>query len=471
MPRGDNVSTDIIQAHYEQLDQIAARFGNQAESISNMLARINRASKTLEQGDWEGRGIAAFTTEMNSVCAPATQRLIAALQQAQRVTLDVSQSIARAEEEAARPFMNGEPATLLPGQSPTGSGSTGAGANGAGGGANGVGGGTNGAASGSTARSGQFDKTATAATLGTSLQPMSPSAVFNEDYMKKMIGRKIRGGDDPELNNLMESLLKNPTGSELNQTLDRIAEIRGVPPEEFRAQYERFVELQRSATNTNGIPDQIDLEERGNFLGSTASLRYGQVVGDVLGIDPVLASLLNPTGGIVGPGNGYYHPGDNDSIGYHGIFHDAAGYLYNYHDTGPGYDYLNQELGRPTGDPLTGQLSGTRWWLNQRQLDAPGPDFIVENPVVIGAARGVGAVLLDIKTAGVGLYDGFRNLFDGEWGDAADSFGDAIVGVARIPYDIAVTTVETIADTVEYIGDGIVNGVKSIGRAISRLFS
>lgn len=107
----------------------------------------------------------------------------------------------------------------------------------------------------------------------------------------------------------------------------------------------------------------IDLSRHGDFMGSTASLRYGKVVGDVYGIDPVFrGALLNPTGGLVGPGDDSYEPSDNDAIGYHGIFHDAAGYLYNHQGKiGPGYDYMDRDP-FATSNSLTGQVGGISWW-------------------------------------------------------------------------------------------------------------
>jgi hypothetical protein len=67
---------------------------------------------------------------------------------------------------------------------------------------------------------------------------------------------------------------------------------------------------------------------------------------------------------MVGPGNQAVQLDDDDPTGYHGIVHDAAGYLHNYHDQGPGYDYLGREAakGHSTDDPLTGQQAGMRYW-------------------------------------------------------------------------------------------------------------
>jgi hypothetical protein len=95
-------------------------------------------------------------------------------------------------------------------------------------------------------------------------------------------------------------------------------------------------------------------------MGSNTQLRYGKVVGDAFGIDPVFGAMLNPTGGLVGPDN-WSISGDDTAVGYHGVVHDAAGYLYNYHGVGPGYDYLGRE-NRDTSSPLSGQREGIAHW-------------------------------------------------------------------------------------------------------------
>jgi hypothetical protein len=111
-------------------------------------------------------------------------------------------------------------------------------------------------------------------------------------------------------------------------------------------------------------------------MASNPQLVFGQVVGDAFGVDPVFGALLSPTGGMVGPGNKALHLDDDDPTGYHGIVHDAAGYLFNYHNQGPGYDYLGKEAakGHQTSDPLTGQQSGMRYW--HEKLD-PGVGTVV----------------------------------------------------------------------------------------------
>jgi hypothetical protein len=279
-----------------------------------------------------------------------------------------------------------------------------------------------------------------------------PTTLFQESYMKGLIGSRFRGEDTPELNQLMESLGRNPQGAELEATLNRMADIRGVPRAEFRAQYEKYLEVQAQAERINGTPEAIDLAKHGDFLGSTASLRYGKVVGDAFGIDPVFGSLLNPTGGMIGPGNSAINPADDNPVGMHGIVHDAAGYLYNYHRIGPGYDYLGQEVGRRTGDPLTGQRAGINWWLKQRELDAPGPDILMENPMVRGALGTVWDVGLDARQVYTGVKQSVGELWDGNWRGFGEGMGNALTGVARVPFDVGAGVVRTVGETAQEAG-------------------
>ena len=155
--------------------------------------------------------------------------------------------------------------------------------------------------------------------------------------------------------------MKNPTGPEKDSLLAIVARERGVPLEQMQAQYDKYLQL-RDARQDKSIVD-IDTDKRPDFLGSTTSLRYGKVVGDALGIDPVFGALLNPTGGLMGPNNGLpLQPGPNEPLGFHSVFHDAGGYLKNSHGIGPGYNYLGRENSYDAGNPFTGQVSGIDYW-------------------------------------------------------------------------------------------------------------
>lgn len=102
------MGANLIQAEYEQLDAVAARFGQRAEATNEMLRVLEQRSAVLIAGAWQGRGLQAFTTEMESAVLPAVRRLGDALSEGQRATVQINQLMRAAEEEAAEPFKSGE---------------------------------------------------------------------------------------------------------------------------------------------------------------------------------------------------------------------------------------------------------------------------------------------------------------------------------------------------------------------------
>jgi WXG100 family type VII secretion target len=100
------MSASIIQARYDDLASIAARFGEQAEQSAALQQHVRQCADTLTQERWEGEGVLAFRTEMDDEVFPALQRLHDALKEAQAVTLDACGILQEAEEEAARLFLD-----------------------------------------------------------------------------------------------------------------------------------------------------------------------------------------------------------------------------------------------------------------------------------------------------------------------------------------------------------------------------
>lgn len=96
--------SEQIQADYQQLEQVAGKFSQQAQSIAQMIQSVKASMSKLENGGWIGRGSQAFFAEMNNKVLPATQRLQSALSEASRVTKDISNTVKQAEDEASSPF-------------------------------------------------------------------------------------------------------------------------------------------------------------------------------------------------------------------------------------------------------------------------------------------------------------------------------------------------------------------------------
>jgi WXG100 family type VII secretion target len=367
------MSNDIIQARYDGLADVANRFGNQAHSNEDLLARVLQALRPLEGGGWQGRGSTAFFAEMNGEVVPAMQRLGVALDRARNVTLAIARVLREAEEEASQPFRGG-----AGGVTPSGLAAYTLG---------GLGGVGLGAGSATAA-----DDT---------------SRIFAPDYMDGLVGLQVRGADSAPLNSAMETLAGNPTPQQVQEALDQIAGARGVPREVVQAHYERYLELRSDAERIGSAKGHeailgVNQFFHDRFMGSTTQLRYGKVVGDALGIDPVFGALLNPSGGLVGPGNVAMDLGES-ALGYHGVVHDAAGYLFNYHNLGPGYDYLSRE-GRDTSSPLTGQQAGIQYWTER--LDSGFLESALSNTG--GALLGVAE---DVKGGVSQAIDSLDDLF------------------------------------------------------------
>jgi hypothetical protein len=306
---------------------------------------------------------------MENDVLPALSRLSSAFEAANRVTRQISQIMEEADEEMSRLF-----------QLVFGIGGAGAGVGAAGGAAAGAG------------QAGGFQS-------DNPLLARDPNTLFSDAYMQGLIGSQFQGAGS-ELGRVMEGLLQNPTGDELDGFLQDLARLRGRPVAEITIEFEKFQEVaaQQAATNPD-TPPSLSGGGHPSFMGSNTQMRYGSVVGDAFGIDPAFGAMLNPTGGLVGPGN-WAIAGDDTAVGYHGVVHDAAGYLHNYHNTGPGYDYLGSE-GRDTSSPLSGQRDGIAYWRNA--TGGPSPISAPAEWVMRGVVGGV--------DLGSSLLEGASNIF------------------------------------------------------------
>jgi WXG100 family type VII secretion target len=93
-----------IRVQYEDLDQVANRFANQAEEVVAMDRSVRQRMKALEDGGWIGRGAESFYEEMNDQVLPSVQRLRRALEQASELTHKIANVLHEAEDEAATYF-------------------------------------------------------------------------------------------------------------------------------------------------------------------------------------------------------------------------------------------------------------------------------------------------------------------------------------------------------------------------------
>ena len=298
-----------------------------------MINRLNQSVSTLQGGDWIGKGANAFYREMEQEVFPSLKRLAAAFNIAGKTTRQIDKILHEAEAEAARIF------SIV-----------------------GMGGGM-------AATLGAVQGEAVGQALGQaagSLFSKDPGSLFSTASLKILIGSQFHGAG-LELGILMNGLMQNPSGDGLDEFIQALADIRDRAGGEIQIEFEIFRELQeqRDAAAPETPPEAGGGGGGGapnSFMGSMTQMRYGSVVGDAFGIDPAFGAMLNPTGGLLGPGN-FAVAGGESAVGYHAVAHDAAGYLHNYHQVGPGYDYLGQEGGDPSS-PLTGNRSGIAFWRN-----------------------------------------------------------------------------------------------------------
>jgi hypothetical protein len=205
--------------------------------------------------------------------------------------------------------------------------------------------------------------------------------IVNKNNLRPLIDSQFVGGASEGLKNAMIILYSKPGGSVLTDALARIESIRGMALGSALAQYNTAMQKQEAGIEhykkeKNGTKEKynhlkdnpspaLDTSEHEDFTASNAQLRFGKIVGDVFGIDAVFGSLISPTGGMAGPGNDRIPIlKDGGAVATHGAIHDAAGYLYNCHGIGSGYDYLQSEPGSDPKNPLAGQTN-MQWWINE----------------------------------------------------------------------------------------------------------
>lgn len=354
-----------IRGDYDLLAQISQMFTRHSTETQRMINRVNQAFTTLQGGDWLGKGANAFYREMEHDVFPSLKRLAAALNIASRTTRQIDKILHEAEAEAARIFNLEGPGGL--------------------------------AASLGVVLGEAGDQASSQA--ASSFFAIDPGSLFTTASLKILIGFQFHGAG-LELGILMNGLMQNPSGDGLDEFIQALADIRDRGSVEIQVEFERFQELQEQRdTATPETPAGGGGGAPNSYMGSITQMRYGSVVGDAFGIDPVFGAMLNPTGGLIGPGN-WAVAGGESAVGFHAVAHDAAGYLHNYHQVGPGYDYLGLEGGDPSS-PLTGNRSGIAFWRNA--LSGSSSSSTSASWTTSGAVGGI-----DLKSI---LFDQSRNIY------------------------------------------------------------
>ncbi|MBN1285484.1 MAG: WXG100 family type VII secretion target [Anaerolineae bacterium] len=90
-----------IQARYDELDDVANHFAQEAAEVEQMQQRVRSAIANLQDGGWIGDAADAFYAEMEDEVLPAVQRLAEALEEANSTVKKISTILSNAEQEAA----------------------------------------------------------------------------------------------------------------------------------------------------------------------------------------------------------------------------------------------------------------------------------------------------------------------------------------------------------------------------------
>ncbi|HIP23926.1 MAG TPA: hypothetical protein EYG79_10095 [Rhodobacteraceae bacterium] len=338
--------------------------------------------------------------------------------------------------------------------------------------------------------------------------------VFTEEYMEALMGMTFAGEGTPELKDVIKKIEKGLSGANRAEVLGELAEIVGEPPTtaDLDADYARFLILckQRDAIGKEGDKgeiDPVDEELHPDFVGSHEQLMFGRVLGDALGIHEVFATLLSPTGGLVGPGNMLIgsipspHLSPDNPVALHGTVHDAAGYLDSFHDEGPGYNYRGSEIEAMVTSaiellpqsweneilPFTGQLSGIGYWIveaGDEYIEARFDEGLVALEQALDSARDgasdqideIVSAIEDAKQEISDKADALRSDMEDAAAEAAQDLQDLVdqakaemLEASDALEDGFEKVSETVVETIENVSDAIGSFGKGVGEKLDAL--
>ncbi len=321
----------------------------------------------------------------------------------------------------------------------------------------------------------------------TSLIDGDPSELFDEEYMETVAEFDPPYAGNSDLKTLMREIEGGLPSKRIPEVMAELSAVLGPPPspEELKADYDRFLIVQRQQAANNGgeCVEELDDDAHPDFMASRGQLMFGKVLADAFDIHEVFASLLSPTGGLVGPGNSALHLAPDNPVGVHGTLHDAAGYLKANHNEGPGYNYREdpyEELATEAIEclpealqdwtlPLTGQVSGILYWSSEvggEYVEARYDEAmeILEDGLEDArdeAAEKINEMLAGLDAAkeqAMGLYEAAEEEVD----EQIDSAEEELREMA----DAAQEQVQEIADA---IGDGVEGASEAIDKVAEEL--
>lgn len=97
------MAAPVVQSDYEGLEQIAQRFNQQADVISQLIQSVKSSMEPLTSS-WLGDAQVAFFEEMENEVSPANQRLQELFAESGAKTAEIARVLEDAEEEAKNVF-------------------------------------------------------------------------------------------------------------------------------------------------------------------------------------------------------------------------------------------------------------------------------------------------------------------------------------------------------------------------------
>lgn len=95
---------EVIQANYDQLEQIAQLLQQRAELLEEFQQQFRQKVEQLEGEGWRGLGAEAFFDEVNNEFLPRFRRLYQSLQDASQGIAKIGDTLQTAEEQAGNTF-------------------------------------------------------------------------------------------------------------------------------------------------------------------------------------------------------------------------------------------------------------------------------------------------------------------------------------------------------------------------------
>ncbi len=297
------------------------------------------------------------------------------------------------------------------------------------------------------------------------LTKVDVDTLFGKDAMDDLRSVEIKGEGTPKMKELMQEITKGFPKRPRQEVMEDLEGVVGIPPDakKLNLDYDRFliVKKQQETVAKEKEKDAApDLKEgmHEDFMASRAQLLCGKVLGDSFGIHEVFGSMLNPTGGLVGPGNMALHLDIDNPVALHGVVHDAAGYLNTYHDDGPGYDYLDSDIEFfSTDNPLAGQFSGIAHWTMEA-----GDEYLVNR--TDAAVLEVENALKSVRDAVANTVDKMMTMFRSEPDGTAPEEDEALDTANAIE-----DAVNKAAKAVEQVYDSVVPGPAMAAEAKKKL--